>query len=261
MAQKIDILGISIDDMTLQEALDRVEEIVAARKPEYFSAINLHQIVVYKENERFKNITDRAGLLTVDGQPVMWLAKLLKTPFKEKITGEDFVPVVCRMAAEKGYSVFFFGGAPGAAEKAVENLRKTSPQLKVAGTYSPPFGFEKDEAELSKINAMLKDSGADLLFVGMSSPKRDFFIDENKEIYQIPLSFSVGIVIDYLAGSVKQPPKWMRDVGLAWFYRFCSEPRRLFYRYFVESWKVVGYYFEYKKNKLHSLSGGGANNK
>lgn len=245
MAEKVDVLGIQIDNLDFQEALARVEEIIAAREPEYFSCINLHQIVLYKENERFREITNRAGLLTVDGQPVMWIAKLFGTPVKEKVPGEEFVPAVCRLAAEKGYRVFFLGGAPGAAERAVENLRKESPQLKVAGTYSPPFGFERDEMEIAKINELLKASQADLLFVGLGSPKQDIFIDENKDVYQIPLSLSIGIAIDYLGGSIEPTPKWARDHGLAWFFRFIQEPRRLFKRYFVEGWKVMGYILSY----------------
>ena len=130
---------------------------------------------------------------------------------------------------------------------AVDHLRKDSPKLRVAGTYSPPFGFEKDPAEMQKINRLLKNSNADLLFVGLGSPKSDVFIDENKDIYQIPLSCSIGIVIDYLAGKIKEAPKWMSDAGLEWFYRFCQEPRRLFKRYFVDSWKIIGYYYKFKR--------------
>lgn len=245
MAEKVDVLGIKIDNLDFQEALARVEEIVTAREPEYFSCINLHQIVLYKENERFREITDRAGLLTVDGQPVMWIAKMFGTPIKEKVPGEEFVPAVCKLATEKGYRIFFLGGAPGAAERAVENLRKDWPHLKVAGTYSPPFGFEHDEAEMEKINALLKASQADILFVGLGSPKQDIFIDENKKIYRIPLSLSIGIAIDYLGGSIDPTPKWARDHGLAWFFRFIQEPRRLFKRYFIEGWKVLGYIISY----------------
>lgn len=249
MAEKVNVLGIHIDNYTLQEALDRAEEIIRIGKPEYYACINLNQIVLYKENDRFRNITDHAGLLTVDGQPVMWIAKLLHTPIKQKLPGADFMQEVCKMAAQKGYRVFILGGAPGSAEKAVENLKKTCPQLQVAGTYSPPFGFEKDPEETQRINAMLKKSNADLLFVGLGSPKQDIFIDENKNIYQIPLSFSIGIAIDYCAGNIKKSPKWMSDVGLEWFYRFCQEPRRLFKRYFVDSWKIFKYYWDFKRER------------
>lgn len=249
MADKVNVLGIQIDDLDLEGALARVEEIVNNRKPLYYGSINLHQIVLYKENEKFRKITDEAGLLTVDGQPVMWIAKLLKTPIKEKIPGADFVLASCKFAAQKGYSIFLLGGAPGVAEKAIENLKKTSPNLKVAGVYSPPFGFEKDPAEMQKINTMLKDSGADLLFVGLGSPKQDYFIEDNKDIYQIPLSYSIGIAIDYIGGNIKKAPKWISDMGFEWFYRFCQEPKRLFHRYFVEPWKVIGYYREYRKAK------------
>lgn len=249
MAEKINILGIKIDNYTLSEALNRVEEIIKNGKPEYYCGINLNQIVLYHENEQYKKITDQAGLITVDGQPVMWLAKLLRTPFKQKLPGADFMQEVCKMAAQKGYKVFLLGGAPGSAEEAVSNLRKKLPQLQVAGTYSPPFGFEKDKTEMVKINTMLRESGADLLFVGLGSPKQDIFIEENKDTYQISLSFSIGIAIDYLADRIKKAPKWMSNIGLEWFYRFCQEPKRLFRRYFIDSWKIVRYYREFKKNQ------------
>ena len=249
MADKVDILGIKIDNYTLSEALNRVEEIIAARKPEYFCGINLKMIDLYNENERIRDIFDSAGLLTVDGQPVMWLAELLHTPIKEKLSGPDFMRASCKMAAEKGYRVFLLGGAPGVAEKAIDNLKKDDPKLQVAGVYSPPFGFEKDEKELNKIITMLKQSKADLLFVGVGCPKEDYFIDTYKDVYQIPLSYSIGIAIDYIGGNIKRAPKWMRDVGLEWFYRFCQEPKRLFKRYFVDSWKIIKYYRDYKKQK------------
>lgn len=249
MTEKINMLGIKIDNFSLQEALDRVEEIIAKGKPEYYSSINLHQIVLYKENLEFRKIVDNAALLTIDGQPVMWLAKLLKTPAKEKLPGPDFMREVCSMAANKGYTVFLLGGAPGVAEKAVDNLRKDNPSLKVAGTYSPPFGFENDEQEMLKINTMLKESKADLLFVGLGSPKQDIFIEENKDFYQIPLSFSIGIAIDYIGGNIKRAPRWMSNIGLEWFYRFCQEPKRLFNRYFVESWRIIKYYREFIRSE------------
>lgn len=249
MSKKVDILGIKVDNLTLSEALERVEDIISYGKPEYFSAINLNQIILYKENERFRDITDNAGLLTVDGQPVMWIAKLLHTPVKQKLTGPYFMQEVCRMAGEKGYKIFILGGADGSPEKAADNLKKMIPNLHVAGTYSPPFGFEKDGAELRKINRMLKESSADLLFVGLGSPKQDYFIDENKYFYQIPLSFSVGIAIDYFAGRVKRAPLWMNKAGLEWFYRFCQEPKRLFKRYFVDSWRIIRYYIDFVRQR------------
>lgn len=247
MAEKVNVLGVGIDNYDLAGALARVEQIIADKKPEYFGAINMNQLVLYHENETFRRITDSAGLLTVDGQPIMWIAKLLGTPIKQKLTGPYFMQEVCRMAGERGYKVFLLGGAPGSGEAAARKLKTMSPQLQVCGIYSPPFGFEKDEAELAKINDMLKSSGADLLFVGLGSPKQDIFIGENKDIYQIPLSFSIGIAIDYFAGRVKKAPDWMNRIGLEWFYRFCQEPKRLFKRYFIDSWKVIGYFISFKK--------------
>ena len=246
---KIDFLGIKIDNYNLEEALNRVDEIVAKRKPSYYCGVNLNQLVLYKENGRLHEIFDKAELLTIDGKPVMWISKMLKTPFKQKISGPDFMYETCKLADKKGYRVFLLGGAEGVGQAAVNDIRKTCPNLQVAGIYSPPFGFEKDPIEMKKINTMLKESNADLLYVGLGSPKQDIFIDDNKNEYQIPLSFSVGIAIDYLGGNIKRAPVWMQNIGLEWFYRFCQEPKRLFKRYFIDSWKVIGYYRGFKQEK------------
>lgn len=241
----IDFLGIKIDNFSLDEALDRVDEIVLAKKPGYYCGVNLNQVILYKENIRMKEIFDKADLLTVDGKPIIWISKLLGTPFNQKISGPDFMLETCKLANRKGYKVFFLGGAAGVAEKAVLKIKKICPDLEVSGIYSPPFGFEKDPQELDKINEMLKRSKADLLYVGLGSPKQDFFIDDNKDTYQIPLSFSVGIAIDYIGGNIKRAPLWMQNLGLEWFYRFCQEPKRLFKRYFIDSWKIIKYYKEF----------------
>lgn len=244
---KIDFLGIKIDNLSLDEALSKADEIVEKRMPSYYCGVNLNQVVLYKENSRMKNIFDKAELLTIDGKPIIWISRLLGTPFKEKISGPDFMYETCKLANQKGYKVFLLGGAEGVGLKAVENIKRTCPNLKVAGIYSPPFGFEKNPDEIAKIIKMLKDSKADFLYVGLGSPKQDFFIDDYKMEYQIPLSFSVGIAIDYLGGNIKRAPLWMQNIGLEWFYRFCQEPKRLFKRYFIDSWKIIDYYKDFKK--------------
>ena len=126
---------------------------------------------------------------------------------------------------------------------AAERLTESCPGLIVAGAYSPPFGFEKNKEEVSKINQMLLESNADILFVGVGSPKQDFFVEENMATYKIPITFPVGSMIDIVGGRVK----------LEWFYRFCQEPKRLFRRYFVESWKIIGYYWAFRRSESHIL--------
>jgi N-acetylglucosaminyldiphosphoundecaprenol N-acetyl-beta-D-mannosaminyltransferase len=118
--------------------------------------------------------------------------------------------------------------------------------VNIAGTYSPPYGFEKDEQEIEKINAMLIQSKADILFVGMGVPKQDIFVFENMAKHKIPVSVSVGAGIDFIAGDQKRAPKWMSSLGLEWFFRFCNDPKRLFKRYFIDDIKILGLILKYQ---------------
>lgn len=235
-----------IDNATHKEAIAYMEKCIAEHKICHVITPNVDQIVRMEKDEYFKKICENAELLLTDGHPLLWIAKWYKTPIKEKFNGSDLVPELCSVANERGYSVFLLGGAPGVADKAVNNLKRKFNMLNIAGAYSPPIGFEKDPDEISKINKLLYDSHADMLFVGLGVPKQDIFIYENMEKYQIPLSFSIGAAIDFLAGNVKRAPKWMSNHGLEWFYRFLQEPKRMFKRYFIDDLKIFRLAWKYR---------------
>lgn len=235
-----------IDNITTEEAIDHIEKCIRSRKIGQVITPNVDQIVRMETDSYFKNICDNAELLLTDGHPLLWIAKWYKTPIKEKICGSDLVPKLCEVAAEKGYSVFFLGAAPGVAQKAADKLKENLPNLKVAGVYSPPTGFDNNQDELNKINQMLYDSHADMLFVGMGVPKQDIFIYENMHKYQIPMSFSVGGTIDFIAGEQKRAPKWMNKIGMEWFYRLCHSPKRMFKRYFIDDLKIFKLAWKYR---------------
>ena len=235
-----------IDNVTMDEAIAHIEECIRLHKVGQVITPNVDQIVRMETNSYFKEICDNAELLLTDGHPLLWIAKWYKTPIKEKICGSDLVPKLCEVAVQKGYSVFFLGAAPGVAQRAADKLKEKLPNLKVAGTYSPPIGFEKDQNELKKINQMLYDSHADMLFVGMGVPKQDIFIYENMNKYQIPMSFSIGGTIDFIAGEQKRAPKWMSKIGMEWFYRLCQSPKRMFKRYFIDDSKILKLAWKYR---------------
>ena len=159
------------------------------------------------------------------------------------------VPILCEMASKKGYSVFFLGAAPGIAKIAADKMVQKYPGLAIAGTFSPPLGFEKDENEMNKINRMLFESKADMLFVGMGVPKQDIFIYENMSKYQIPVSFSIGGTIDFIAGKQKRAPKWMSKIGFEWLYRLFHDPKKMFKRYFIDDLKIFKLVFKYRKRE------------
>ena len=154
--------------------------------------------------------------------------------------------LLCERAAKKNYKIFLLGCAEGVAANAARKLEKMYPGLQCVGTYSPPFGFEKDSVEMEKIVSMLRESKADQLFVGMGSPKQDIFIYENMEKYQIPVSYSMGAAIDFIGGSVKRAPKWMSNIGLEWFHRMMQDPGRLVGRYWADR-RIFKYYRNYRR--------------
>lgn len=236
-----------MDNVTLEEAVAHIEDCIRSRKIGHVITPNVDQIVRIESDTYFKEICDHAELLLVDGTPLLWIAKWYGQPIKEKICGSDLVPYLCELSAKKGYSVFLLGAADGVAAKAAKNLKAKYSGLNIAGTYSPPYGFEKSEKELAKINKMLLDSKADMLFVGMGVPKQDIFIYENMHKYKIPMSFSIGGTIDFMAGEQKRAPKWINRIGFEWLYRFFQDPRRMFKRYFVNDRQILGLARKYKK--------------
>jgi len=240
-----------VDNVTRAEAIRYIEECVKKRKVGHVMTPNVDQIVRIERDPYFKEICDHADLMLVDGTPLLWISKFYGTPIKEKICGSDLVPDLCSVAAKKGYRVFLLGAAEGVAAKAAVNLQQKYPGLIIAGTYSPPFGFEKDKDEIDRINQILLKSKADLLFVGMGVPKQDIFIYENMQKYQIPMSFSIGATIDFEAGVQKRAPKWINKIGMEWLYRLCSDPKRMFKRYILDDtqiFKLAMKYYPHKQN-------------
>ena len=238
-----------IDNITLEEAIDHIEYCIKNRIVGQVITPNVDQIVRMEWDEHFRKICENCELLLVDGQPLMWIAKLYRKPIKEKICGSDLVPLLCECAAQKGYSVFFLGAAPGVAQQAANVMQMKYKGLRIAGTYSPPLGFEEDVKEINHINDLLLKSKADMLFVGMGVPKQDIFIYENMNKYQIPMSFSIGGTIDFIAGKQKRAPKWVNKIGFEWFYRFLTNPKKMYKRYFVDDVKIFRLVWKYRKMK------------
>jgi N-acetylglucosaminyldiphosphoundecaprenol N-acetyl-beta-D-mannosaminyltransferase len=167
-------------------------------------------------------------------------------PVKEKISGSDLVPRLCKMAAEKDFSIFILGGKDGVARKAETNLKKRYPNLRCSGTYSPPLGFEKDEQELAHIRDLINEAKPDLLFVCFGCPKQEKWIADHYQQYDAKVSVCSGATVDFLAGTVKRAPRWMSECGLEWFYRFLMEPKRLFRRYFIDDMKILKVIWTYR---------------
>lgn len=244
--EKQPLLNTYVNNVNMDEAIQAIEDMIASEKKSYIVAINVDVVMKIENDSYLKEITDKADMVLVDGKPLEWIAKWHKRPIKAKISGSDLVPILCKRAAEKGYSIFIIGGKEGIAEKAQQNLERDLPGIRIVGTYAPAFGFEKDEKELNRINEMISSAHPDILIACFGCPKQEKWIYENISKYDAKVSVCAGATVDFLAGNVNRAPRWMSEHGLEWFYRFLQEPKRMFKRYFVDDVKIVGLIKKYR---------------
>ena len=243
---RIRFLNTFVDNITMEEAVQRIDELISQRNSAYVVTPNLDHIVIMEKDKEFHEIYNNADLVVTDGKPLIWISKLLGTPIKEKISGSDLFPKMCSMCANRGYSIFILGAAEGVADKAAENLKASYSELNIVGTYSPPIGFENNEIELKKIASLIEQTRPDVLAVSLGSPKGEKFIYRHLKEYNIPLSISIGATIDFEAGNVKRAPKWMADHGFEWLYRITQDPKRLIKRYWNDAVKIIPIIIKYK---------------
>lgn len=223
--------------MSMNEVVGVIKNFIDNKEQGYVVTPNIDHVVKLQNDKEFLEIYKNASLVLSDGMPILWAAKFLGSPLKEKISGSDLFLKLCESAAENGYRLFFLGGRPGAALKAAEILKLKYPNIKIVGTYSPPFGFEKDENENNKIVRMIKDAAPDILFVGLGAPKQEKWIYGHKDKYMVPISMGIGISFEFTAGIVKRAPLFMQKLGFEWFWRLMMEPKRLWKRYLVDDMK------------------------
>lgn len=246
---RIKFMNTEIDNLTMQEALEAIDKLIQEKKCAYVVTPNVDHIVQLETNKELQEVYANASLILTDGKPLLWIAKWYGTPIKEKISGSDLFPLLCKMAAEKKYKMFFLGAADGIAAKAAENLTRKYNGLQVVATYSPPYGFEKNQNEMEKIKKMIKDANPDILIVGLGCPKQEKFIFYNREELGVPISLGLGASFDFEAGNIKRAPKWMADHGLEWLFRITQDPKRMAKRYLIDDRKIFGLAIKYRGSK------------
>lgn len=148
--EKQAFLNTYVNNVSMKETVKSIENMIESNKKSYIVAVNVDVIMKIEKDQYLKKITDDADMVLVDGKPLIWISKLYHRPIKEKISGSDLVPVLCKTAAEKNYSIFIIGGKDGVAEKAKENLERNYRGISVKGTYSPPIGFERMKRSLKR---------------------------------------------------------------------------------------------------------------
>ena len=226
----VSVLGIPFDPVTTGETIQRIEAMIASGRPHYLVTANVDFLVQAQTDIELRRILLDADLVLCDGTPVVWASKLFGNPLPERVAGSDLVPDLIRLAAQKGYRLFFLGAAPETASKAISRVRAQHPDLIIAGHYSPPYHqlLEMDHLEIRK---RILEARADILLVCFGCPKQEKWIAMHYRELGVPVAAGVGGTIDFLAGQLKRAPGWMQRIGAEWAYRLIQEPRRLFRRY------------------------------
>ena len=237
MTPAITMMGCRIDNLSMEETLGRIEEFIRSGKPHQHVVVNVDKLVKASRDEGLRRIINACALVNVDGMPVVWASRLLGSPLKERVAGVDLFEALMRRSNERGWRVFLLGARADVVGAVAETYRRRYPQLVIAGWRD---GYWQGEAEEAQVAEQVRASGADLLFVAISSPKKEQFLGKYQAHMRIPFAMGVGGTFDVAIGKVKRAPLWMQKSGLEWFYRFLQEPRRMFRRYFIEDMAFIG---------------------
>ncbi len=231
MTNRVNVLGIGISALNLQSALAEVAEAIRARRKGYICVTGVHGVMEAQSDGAFRGILNNAFLCTPDGMPMVWLGKMNGHSQMRRVYGPDLMLDICAWSEANPCRHFFFGGAPGVATLLAEKLKERFPKMEIAGSYTPPFRPLSPE-EQKELQEMVRAAKPDIMWIGLSTPKQERFMAEYLPKLDTTLMIGVGAAFDFLSGRVKQAPRWMQRSGLEWFYRLCSEPKRLAGRYF-----------------------------
>jgi N-acetylglucosaminyldiphosphoundecaprenol N-acetyl-beta-D-mannosaminyltransferase len=213
----------------MRETVERCRELVKAGGPAQHVCVNAAKLVAMQRDERLREIIARCELVSADGQAVVWAARLLRQPVPERVAGIDLMHELLAMAEREGWRVYFLGARPDVLARAVERVQKRHPGLELAGARDGYFSAD-EEAEVC---AAIRAARPQLLFVAMSSPRKEYWLGENVRALGVPFAMGVGGALDIEAGLARRAPRWLQRAGLEWLYRLLQDPRRLLGRYVV----------------------------
>jgi N-acetylglucosaminyldiphosphoundecaprenol N-acetyl-beta-D-mannosaminyltransferase len=230
MKNRIEMMGCKVDNLSMEETLQTIEGFIFSGKPHQHVVVNVDKLVKANRDPELRQIINDCALINADGMPVVWASRLLGKGLKERVAGVDLFESLMQRSAEKGWRVYLLGAREEVVAGVSAIYQTKYPGLTIAGYRN---GYWKPEEEADVVE-QVKAAQADLLFVAISSPKKEQFLGKYQEEMQIPFAMGVGGTFDVAVGKVKRAPVWMQKNGLEWFYRFLQEPRRMFKRYFID---------------------------
>jgi N-acetylglucosaminyldiphosphoundecaprenol N-acetyl-beta-D-mannosaminyltransferase len=233
---KIDFLGIPVDALTMNETIDRVNETIEENKRINHVVINAGKVVLMQKDKALYNSVVSCDIINADGQSIVWAARLLGKKLPERVAGADLMQELMELSYKKKYKCFFFGAKEEVVRKVVDIYsQKYGPEI-IAG-YRNGYYTKSEEPLIAR---QIADSGTQLLFVAITSPKKENFLFEYKDVLKnVSFTMGVGGTFDVIAGVTRRAPKWVQNLGMEWFYRFLQEPKRMWRRYLVGNSKFI----------------------
>lgn len=224
------ILGVNVSIVHMEKVLRAIEKYIAAKQQRYICVTPLHSIMDCYDRPELIPIFNNSGITTPDGMGVVFAMRILGHRTVDRVYGPDLMEAVCQLSTEKGYTHYFYGGAPGIPEQLAKVLRSRFGELDVRGTYSPPYR-PLTETEDIEIIEKINQANPDVLWIGISSPKQEQWMADHLGKINAPVMIGVGAAFDFLSGNKRQAPRFIQRSGLEWIYRLVQEPRRLWGRY------------------------------
>ena len=234
--KRVDFLNIPISSITMEQTLQEVEKAILNRKQIHHSVVNAGKIVLMQSDKELEESVISADIINADGQAVVWAASLLGKEIPERVSGIDLMEKIVAMSNEKNYKCFFFGATNDVVLKLVNHYTKKYSKDIVAGFRNGYF----NENEENDIAQKICDSGANILFVAITSPKKEIFLNKYKEkLKNVNFIMGVGGSFDVISGMIKRAPNWMQIMGLEWFFRLIQEPKRMWKRYLFGNYNFI----------------------
>ena len=230
----------------MQDTLQLISQCIEQKKQIHHTVVNAGKIVALQKDEELRQSVNEADLINADGQAVIWASKILDKPLKERVAGIDLFTNLLNLAKQKNYKVYLLGAKQEVLDELLQVIDATYGKEIIAGYHHGYFSKKEEPIIVENISK----SGANMLFVAMSSPKKEIFLHQYKNpLKSVNFIMGVGGSFDVISGKTKRAPLWMQTAGLEWFYRFIQEPRRMWKRYLVGNTKFISLVLKEKLSK------------
>lgn len=248
MRKRVTIMNSPVDVLTMRETVNIIDDSIREKKTIQHIVVNAAKLVNMQDDEELYQSVVESDIINADGMAVVWAAGILGKPLPERVAGVDLMQELIILASEKKYKIFFFGGREEVVSEVVKKYESVFGKEIIAGYRN---GYFKKEEE-ANIAGQIAESKADILFVAISSPTKEIFLNTYKNQLKVPFIMGVGGSFDVVAGKVKRAPTWMQKSGLEWFYRFLQEPGRMWKRYLVTNSLFIYYVLKERVRTIFS---------